>query len=256
MKYTGLTRLSRMHFFLIWRSETLFFFGATTENPGFEINSALSSRTQIIPLSRLCNKSLEALAERALTYMSLEKKIFTKDAFQTIISNADGDGRKLLILLENSLNLVTRDIKQITIEMLTSSLPAVIRAFDKRGDAFYDQISALHKSIRGSDADASLYWFLRMIDGGADLKYLARRLIRVAIEDIGLADPRALRIALDAAEAFERLGSPEGELALAEATIFLAVSAKSNSVYTAFKRGKEFIAKNGSESVVKPNSVH
>ena len=225
------------------------FFGATTENPGFEINSALSSRTQIIPLSRLCNKSLEALAERALTYMSLEKKIFTKDAFQTIISNADGDGRKLLILLENSLNLVTRDIKQITIEMLTSSLPTVIRAFNKRGDAFYDQISALHKSIRGSDADASLYWFLRMIDGGADLKYLARRLIRVAIEDIGLADPRALRIALDAAEAFERLGSPEGELALAEATIFLAVSAKSNSVYTAFKRGKEFIAKNGSESV-------
>jgi putative ATPase len=226
------------------------FFGATTENPGFEINSALQSRTQILVLKRLTKNSLEELFRKALRFFCISDGVFSTMAKDTIIDYADGDARRLLSIIESSvITLYTSDNKKINEEMVRENLPFIHRIFDKHGNEFYDQISALHKSIRGSDPDASLYWLVRMLDGGIQPKYLARRLIRIASEDIGLADPRALRISLDAYDAYERLGSPEGEIVLAEATIYLSIAAKSNSVYKAFKMSKKFVSENGSDPV-------
>jgi putative ATPase len=188
-------------------------------------------------LERACEKELDGLR-------------FTPEAKQILVASADGDGRKLL----NNLEIVARaaqakDQTEVDTPLLSECLGDALRRFDKGGDTFYDQISALHKSVRGSDPDASLYWFVRMLDGGADPRYLARRMIRMATEDIGLADPRALRLTLDAAETYERLGSPEGELALAEAIIYLACAAKSNAVYVAYNAARSFVAKDKTRPV-------
>ena len=225
------------------------FIGATTENPSFEVNGALLSRASVHVLKTLTEEDLGLLLERACT-VELGGLRFAADARASLIASADGDGRKLL----NNLEIVYRaaqakKIVEVDAALLATCLGDALRRFDKGGDAFYDQISALHKSVRGSDPDASLYWLVRMLDGGADARYLARRLIRMASEDIGLADPRALRLALDAAETYERLGSPEGELALAEAVIYLACAAKSNAVYNAYNAARAFIAKDKSRLV-------
>ena len=225
------------------------FIGATTENPSFEVNGALLSRAAVYVLRPLSEEDLATLIERAL---SLQEKIITiaDDARDSLIASADGDGRKLL----NNVEIVLRsaELKQqriIDAELLKDSLGDALRRFDKGGDSFYDQISALHKSVRGSHPDAALYWLVRMLDGGADPRYLSRRLIRMASEDIGLADPRALRLTLDAAETYERLGTPEGELALAEAVVYLACAAKSNAVYNAYNAARVFISKDKSRPV-------
>jgi len=224
------------------------FIGATTENPSFEVNSALLSRAAVYVLQPLATDDLSALLDRALT---IDEAFGIEDeAKSMLVASADGDGRKLL----NNMEIVMRAAAQsgsstITMALLQQTLGDALRRFDKGGDAFYDQISALHKSVRGSNPDAALYWLVRMLDGGADPRYLSRRLIRMAAEDIGLADPRALRLALDAAETFERLGSPEGELALAEATVYLACAAKSNAVYNAYNQVRAFVAKDQSRPV-------
>ena len=225
------------------------FIGATTENPSFEVNGALLSRAAVYVLRPLSEEDLATLIERAL---SLQEKTITitDDARDSLIASADGDGRKLL----NNVEIVLRsaELKQQSIidaELLKDSLGDALRHFDKGGDSFYDQISALHKSVRGSHPDAALYWLVRMLDGGADPRYLSRRLIRMASEDIGLADPRALRLTLDAAETYERLGTPEGELALAEAVVYLACAAKSNAVYNAYNAARAFISKDKSRPV-------
>ena len=225
------------------------FIGATTENPSFEVNGALLSRAAVYVLRPLSEEDLATLIERAL---SLQEKNITiaDDARDSLIASADGDGRKLL----NNVEIVVRSAelkKQTTIdaELLKDSLGDALRRFDKGGDSFYDQISALHKSVRGSHPDAALYWLVRMLDGGADPRYLSRRLIRMASEDIGLADPRALRLTLDAAETYERLGTPEGELALAEAVVYLACAAKSNAVYNAYNAARALISKDKSRPV-------
>jgi putative ATPase len=224
------------------------FIGATTENPSFEVNRALLSRAAVYVLQPLATDDLSALLDRALT---IDEAFDIEDeAKSMLVASADGDGRKLL----NNTEIVMRAAAQsgsstITIALLQQTLGDALRRFDKGGDAFYDQISALHKSVRGSNPDAALYWLVRMLDGGADPRYLSRRLIRMAAEDIGLADPRALRLALDAAETFERLGSPEGELALAEATVYLACAAKSNAVYNAYNQVRAFVAKDQSRPV-------
>jgi putative ATPase len=225
------------------------FIGATTENPSFEVNGALLSRAVVYVLRPLSEEDLATLIERAL---SLQEKTITiaDDARDSLIASADGDGRKLL----NNVEIVLRsaELKQQSIidaELLKDSLGDALRRFDKGGDSFYDQISALHKSVRGSHPDAALYWLVRMLDGGADPRYLSRRLIRMASEDIGLADPRALRLTLDAAETYERLGTPEGELALAEAVVYLACAAKSNAVYNAYNAARSFISKDKSRPV-------
>ena len=225
------------------------FIGATTENPSFEVNGALLSRAAVYVLRPLSETDLATLIERALSI--LEKNItIDDDARDVLIASADGDGRKLL----NNLEIVLRSaaLKQqatIDAELLKDSLGDALRRFDKGGDSFYDQISALHKSVRGSHPDAALYWLVRMLDGGADPRYLSRRLIRMASEDIGLADPRALRLTLDAAETYERLGTPEGELALAEAVVYLACAAKSNAVYNAYNAARAYISKDKSRPV-------
>ncbi len=225
------------------------FIGATTENPSFEVNGALLSRAAVYVLRPLSEEDLATLMQRALSLQ--EKNItITDDARDSLIASADGDGRKLL----NNVEIVVRsaELKQQTIidaELLKDSLGDALRRFDKGGDSFYDQISALHKSVRGSHPDAALYWLVRMLDGGADPRYLSRRLIRMASEDIGLADPRALRLTLDAAETYERLGTPEGELALAEAVVYLACAAKSNAVYNAYNAARAFISKDKSRPV-------
>jgi putative ATPase len=224
------------------------FIGATTENPSFEVNSALLSRAAVYVLQTLNDEDLSQLLMRAL---ALDAKFNIEDeAKAMLIASADGDGRKLL----NNTEIVMRAAVQsetdtITSVLLQQILGDALRRFDKGGDAFYDQISALHKSVRGSNPDAALYWLVRMLDGGADPRYLSRRLIRMATEDIGLADPRALRLTLDAAETYERLGSPEGELALAEATVYLACAAKSNAVYNAYNQVRAFVAKDQSRPV-------
>lgn len=225
------------------------FIGATTENPSFEVNGALLSRAAVYVLRPLSEEDLATLIERAL---SLQEKTITiaDDARGSLIASADGDGRKLL----NNVEIVLRsaELKQQSIidaELLKDSLGDALRRFDKGGDSFYDQISALHKSVRGSHPDAALYWLVRMLDGGADPRYLSRRLIRMASEDIGVADPRALRLTLDAAETYERLGTPEGELALAEAVVYLACAAKSNAVYNAYNAARAFISKDKSRPV-------
>jgi putative ATPase len=225
------------------------FIGATTENPSFEVNSALLSRAAVYVLKSLSDEDLSALIDRASEH-ELGGLGFATEAKSTLIASADGDGRKLL----NNLEIVARaaaakDQHEVDEALLATALAENLRRFDKGGDAFYDQISALHKSVRGSNPDASLYWFVRMLDGGADPRYLARRIIRMASEDIGLADPRALRLALDATETYERLGSPEGELALAEAVVYLACAAKSNAVYNAYNAARAFIAKDKSRPV-------
>ncbi len=224
------------------------FIGATTENPSFEVNSALLSRAAVYVLKSLSDDDLSQLVDRALALegaFSIEA-----DAKPMLVASADGDGRKLLNNTEIVLRAAVQQ-KQNTVDvaLLQQTLGDALRRFDKGGDAFYDQISALHKSVRGSNPDAALYWLVRMLDGGADARYLSRRLIRMAAEDIGLADPRALRLALDAAEAYERLGSPEGELALAEAAVYLACAAKSNAVYNAYNQVKAFVAKDKSRPV-------
>ena len=224
------------------------FIGATTENPSFEVNSALLSRAAVYVLQSLSQDDLLQMLTRAL---ALHEDIgIDEDAALMLVASADGDGRKLL----NNTEIILRAAEQkkqtqIDTALLKESLGDSLRRFDKGGDAFYDQISALHKSVRGSNPDAALYWLVRMLDGGADARYLSRRLIRMAAEDIGLADPRALRLTLDAAETYERLGSPEGELALAEATVYLACAAKSNAVYNAYNAVKAFVAKDSSRPV-------
>jgi putative ATPase len=217
------------------------FIGATTENPSFEVNSALLSRSQVYVLQTLSESELLDLLEKAMKTifqgMSIESS-----AKQMLVHLADGDARKFLNLLEQTDHAAQiKKVKEITEAFLKESLGSHNRRFDKAGDYFYDQISALHKSVRGSNPDAALYWFCRMIDGGADAKYLARRIVRMAWEDIGLADPRAMQLANDAASTYERLGSPEGELALAEALIYLAAAPKSNAAYTAYNQAKAFV---------------
>lgn len=225
------------------------FIGATTENPSFEVNGALLSRASVYVLKSLSDEDLGILLERACA-KELGGLAFAPDAKAILIASADGDGRKLL----NNLEIVShaaqaKGRKDVDAALLAECLGDALRRFDKGGDAFYDQISALHKSVRGSNPDAALYWFVRMLDGGADPRYLARRIIRMASEDIGLADPRALRLALDAAETYERLGTPEGELTLAEAVIYLACAAKSNAVYKAYNAARAFVSKDKSRPV-------
>ncbi len=225
------------------------FIGATTENPSFEVNSALLSRAAVYVLKSLAEFDLEAMADRACT-RELGGLQMTMEAKSSLIASADGDGRKLL----NNLDIAARaagvkQVQEIDSALLAECLGDALRRFDKGGDAFYDQISALHKSVRGSNPDGALYWLVRMLDGGTDPRYLARRIVRMASEDIGLADPRALRISLDAAETYERLGSPEGELALAEAVVYLACAAKSNAIYMAYKQARAFVAKDKSRTV-------
>jgi putative ATPase len=225
------------------------FIGATTENPSFEVNSALLSRATVYVLEALDADELAQLLDRAkgAAMPGVTLAATTRDA---IISYADGDGRRLINLVEQ-LGVAAKDAgkRDIDLAFVETTITRSMRRFDKGGEAFYDQISALHKSVRGSDPDASLYWFCRMLDGGADPLYVGRRMIRMASEDIGLADPRALQITLDAVATYERLGTPEGELALAEAVIYLACAAKSNAVYVAYNAARAFIANDGSRPV-------
>ena len=225
------------------------FIGATTENPSFEVNSALLSRATVYVLEALDADELAQLLERALA-VAMPESTLAATACDAIISYADGDGRRLLNLVEQ-LGVAAQDAgkRDIDLAFVETTITRSMRRFDKGGEAFYDQISALHKSVRGSDPDASLYWFCRMLDGGADPLYVGRRMIRMASEDIGLADPRALQITLDAVATFERLGTPEGELALAEAVIYLACATKSNAVYIAYNAARAFIANDGSRPV-------
>jgi putative ATPase len=224
------------------------FIGATTENPSFEVNSALLSRAAVYVLQSLCEDDLKQIVQRALAMGAIP--VLQVDAEQRLIAYADGDARRLLNTLETLSVAAQREkLAEISDAWLMKVLGERMRRYDKGGEQFYDTISALHKSVRGSDPDAALYWFTRMLDGGADPRYMARRLIRMAAEDIGLADPRALRLALDASEVYERLGSPEGELALAECVIYLAVAAKSNAVYKAFNEAKAWVKKDGTRPV-------
>ncbi|NMG01904.1 replication-associated recombination protein A [Azoarcus taiwanensis] len=223
--------------------------GATTENPSFEVNSALLSRASVYVLESLDEAAMAALFERARE-VACPTLRFDESARERLIGFADGDARRLLNLVEQvQVAASTAGVDPVTAEFLDEALASKLRRFDKGGEAFYDQISALHKAVRGSHPDAALYWFCRMLDGGADGAYLGRRLVRMASEDIGLADPRALEIALNACAAYERLGSPEGELALAEAVVFMACAAKSNAVYKAYNAARAFIAKDGSRPV-------
>ena len=224
------------------------FIGATTENPSFEVNSALLSRAAVYVLQALNEEDLKHIVKRAHAIGAVPP--LAAEAEQRLIAYADGDARRLLNTLETlAVAALTEKLEAITDTWLMKVLGERMRRYDKGGEQFYDTISALHKSVRGSDPDAALYWFTRMLDGGADPRYMARRLIRMAAEDIGLADPRALRLALDAAEVYERLGSPEGELALAECVIYLAVAAKSNAVYKAFNEAKAWVKKDGTRPV-------
>src|SRR6266446_6670575 len=224
----------------------LTFVGATTENPSFEVIGALLSRTTVYVLRSLSEAELGELFDRAARE-ALPGLAFDARARDRVIGLADGDARRLLNLLELIHTAAAQSgASKIDGDWVQNAVARNLRRFDKGGDAFYDQISALHKSVRGSSPDASLYWLARMLDGGADPLYLARRMIRMAAEDIGLADPRALRVTLDAAEVYERLGSPEGELALAEAVVYLAMAPKSNAVYTAFSAARGFVKQDGS----------
>lgn len=225
------------------------FIGATTENPSFEVNSALLSRAQVYVLKSLTDDELRQLLKRAQE-KALGHLTFDDAAVDTLVGYADGDARRFLNLLEQTNTAAgAAGTAHVTAAFLDKALTLNSRRFDKGGDNFYDQISALHKSVRGSHPDAALYWFCRMIDGGADPRYLARRIVRMAWEDIGLADPRALQICNDAAETYERLGSPEGELALGQAVIYLAIAAKSNAGYNAFNAAMAFVKKDKSREV-------
>jgi putative ATPase len=230
------------------------FIGATTENPSFEVNSALLSRAAVYVLQPLSEDDLRKIVAVALERKALQGiESMEAAAVDRLVAYADGDARRLLNTLESLAvaagNEKAGPITEVTDAWLMKVLGERMRRYDKGGEQFYDTISALHKSVRGSDPDAALYWFMRMLDGGAEPKYMARRLIRMASEDIGLADPRALRMALDAAEVYERLGSPEGELALAQCVLYLAIAPKSNAAYVAFNEIKAFIKNDGTRPV-------
>ncbi len=224
------------------------FIGATTENPSFEVNSALLSRAAVYvlqPLSEQDLKRIVALAQAEQALPAIESV-----AIDRLVAYADGDARRLLNTLETLAMAATQEkLNEISDVWLLKVLGERMRRYDKGGEQFYDTISALHKSVRGSDPDAALYWLVRMLDGGADPRYMARRLVRMASEDIGLADPRALRLALDASEVYERLGSPEGELALAECVVYLAVAPKSNAVYKAYNAARTWVKQDGTRPV-------
>ena len=225
------------------------FIGATTENPSFEVNSALLSRAQVYVLKSLTEDELKLLLKRAQE-KALDGLVFDDLARDTIIGYADGDARRFLNLLEQCKTAAgAAGVQKIDADFIQNALTLNSRRFDKGGDNFYDQISALHKSVRGSNPDAALYWLTRMLDAGADPRYLSRRIVRMAWEDIGLADPRAMQIANDAATTFERLGSPEGELALGQAVIYLAVAAKSNAGYNAYNQARAFVKQDKSREV-------
>ncbi|HWS73658.1 MAG TPA: replication-associated recombination protein A, partial [Quisquiliibacterium sp.] len=236
------------------------FIGATTENPSFEVNGALLSRARVYVLQPLSVDEMGMLFDRALARLgepgtdgglpASAVPAFDSAARERLIGWADGDARRLINAIEVVVEAARAQGRaEVDAAYLEQALSQNLRRFDKGGEAFYDQISALHKTVRGSHPDAALYWLCRMLDGGADPRYLARRIIRMATEDVGLADPRALRIALDAAEIYERLGSPEGELALAEAVVYLACAAKSNAVYKAYNEAREFVKTHGSDPV-------
>ena len=216
------------------------FIGATTENPSFEVNSALLSRAAVYVLQSLTEADLKQIVAKAQSIQALPA--IENEAIERLIAYADGDARRLLNTLETlSITAEQAKVEEITDVWLLKVLGERMRRYDKGGEQFYDTISALHKSVRGSDPDAALYWFTRMLDGGADPRYLARRIVRMAWEDIGLADPRAMQMCNDAAATYERLGSPEGELALAQAVIYLAVAPKSNAGYMAYNKAKAFV---------------
>ncbi|MFV3307534.1 replication-associated recombination protein A [Pseudomonas sp. NY15181] len=230
---------------------TLIFIGATTENPSFELNNALLSRARVYVLKSLDEEALRRLVQRALTEeKGLGKRNLSlpDESFAILMAAADGDGRRLLNLLENASDLA-EDNGEISAELLQNLLGDSRRRFDKGGEAFYDQISALHKSVRGSSPDGALYWYSRMLDGGCDPLYIARRVVRMASEDIGNADPRALTLCLNAWDVQERLGSPEGELAIAQAIVYLACAPKSNAVYNAYNTARRDVAESGSLEV-------
>jgi putative ATPase len=222
------------------------FIGATTENPSFEVNSALLSRATVHVLKSLTDEDMAELLQRGQSL--LKAPPLTDAARDRLIAYADGDARRLLNAYENLARMAVK-ADEIDEPLLERSLGEQLRRYDKGGEQFYDTISALHKSVRGSDPDAALYWFVRMLDGGVDPRYAARRIVRMASEDIGLADPRALRLSLDAAEVYERLGSPEGELALAQAVVYLAMAPKSNAVYKAYNAARAFIKQDGTRPV-------
>ncbi len=224
------------------------FIGATTENPSFEVNSALLSRAAVYVLQPLNEDDLRELVSRAQALQAVPE--FSPEALQRVVSYADGDARRLLNTLETLGVAAAREKRDVVDEAwLQKVLGERLRRYDKGGEQFYDTISALHKSVRGSDPDAALYWLVRMLDGGVEPRYLARRLIRMASEDISLADPRALRLALDAAEVYERLGSPEGELTLAQCVVYLAIAPKSNAVYKAYNQARAFVRNDGTRPV-------
>ena len=224
---------------------TLTFIGATTENPSFEVNSALLSRARVYVLQPLDEAALGLVLERAAVL--LERRV-SEAAQRELVALADGDARRMLNVLEVAAQL---GIQKIEAEHINRAAGSQMRRFDKGGDVFYEQISALHKSIRGSAPDAALYWFCRMLDGGADPRYIGRRLLRLASEDVGNADPRAVEITLAALQSFERLGSPEGELALAQAVLYLASVPKSDAVYRAFSAARDYVANQPSHAVPK-----
>ena len=224
------------------------FVGATTENPSFEVNSALLSRATVYVLQPFGSEELQQIVAKAQAQQALPA--IENEALTTLIAYADGDARRLLNTLETlAISAAQAGISPITATWLQQVLGQQLRRYDKGGEHFYDTISALHKSVRGSDPDAALYWLVRMLDGGVDPTYLVRRIVRMAWEDVGLADPRALHIANDAAATYERLGSPEGELALAQAVIYLAVAAKSNASYMAYNQARAFVRQDKSREV-------
>ena len=231
---------------------TLTLIGATTENPSFELNSALLSRLRVMVLKSLTTEMIISLLQRALSDhvrgLGVDATALPPHWLQRLAETADGDARKSLVLLETVYELARAE-GTTDDEVLVRFLGKGLRRFDKGGEQFYDQISALHKSVRGSNPDAALYWFARMLDGGADGNYLARRIVRMAVEDVGVADPRALQVSMEAWQAYERLGSPEGDLALANAVVYLACCSKSNSVYTALKAVKQIIEQTGTLDV-------
>ncbi len=224
------------------------FIGATTENPSFEVNSALLSRAAVYVLQSLTTEDLRQIVEKAQALQAIPA--IESEAMERLIAYADGDARRLLNTLETlAITAEQAKVATITDAWLLKVLGERMRRYDKGGEQFYDTISALHKSVRGSDPDAALYWFCRMLDGGADPRYLARRIVRMAWEDIGLADPRAMQMCNDAAATYERLGSPEGELALAQAVLYLAVAPKSNAGYMAYNQAKAFVKQDGTRPV-------
>jgi len=224
------------------------FIGATTENPSFEVNSALLSRAAVYVLQALSEDDLRKIVLRAQEAGALPP--IEEAALARLVAYADGDARRLLNTLETlAVSAEAEQLTEVGDAWLLRVLGERMRRYDKGGEQFYDTISALHKSVRGSDPDAALYWLVRMLDGGADPRYMARRLVRMASEDIGLADPRALRLALDASEVYERLGSPEGELALAQCVVYLAVAPKSNAVYKAYNAARAFVQQDGTRPV-------